>query len=57
VDFFDVEGWSGALIAALADPEGHAHLRAAARRLIVERYDLTRVCLPRLLHFVETAGT
>jgi glycosyltransferase involved in cell wall biosynthesis len=56
VDFFDTDAWSEALIAALADPEGHAPLRAAARRHIVERYDLARVCLPRLMDFVETAG-
>ena len=56
VDFFDADAWSEALTAALADPEGHAPLRAAARAHIVERYDLARVCLPRLMEFVETAG-
>ncbi|MEE4118630.1 MAG: glycosyltransferase [Paracoccaceae bacterium] len=57
VDFFDVDGWAEALIAALANPEGHAPLREAARAHIVERYDLATVCLPRLMEFVETAGT
>jgi glycosyltransferase involved in cell wall biosynthesis len=56
VDFFDIDGWAEALIAALADPEGHAPLREAARARIVERYDLRAVCLPRLIEFVETAG-
>jgi len=56
VDFFDVDGWSEALIEALADPEGHAPLRAAARAHVVENYDLETVCLPRLIRFVETAG-
>ncbi len=56
VDFFDVEGWSEALIRALADPDGHAQMRAAARAHIVENYDLETVCLPRLIGFVETAG-
>jgi glycosyltransferase involved in cell wall biosynthesis len=57
VDFFDADAWSEALIAALADPEGHAPLRAAARAHIVENYDLKTVCLPQLMRFVETAGT
>jgi len=57
VDFFDVAGWADALVAALADPEAQTALRAAARRHVVESYDLRRVCLPRLIRFVEVAGT
>ncbi len=53
VDFFDVAGWSRALIAALADPGAGAPLRAAARETIVAEYDLKRRCLPRLIDFVE----
>lgn len=53
VDFFDVPGWSAALVAALADPAGHAPLAAAARAAAIARYDLTTVCLPRLVDFVE----
>ena len=53
VDFFDVRAWSDALIEALAQPERFDHLRAAARQSIVERYDLRRRCLPKLLAFVE----
>ncbi len=53
VDFFDIEGWSDALCEALAAPERYATLRKAARRTIVENYDLAQVCLPRLLRFVE----
>lgn len=56
VDFFDVPGWSAALIEALAEPEKYAPLRVAARRSIVENYDLETHCLPRLIEFVETAG-
>ncbi|MCC5962737.1 MAG: glycosyltransferase [Rhodobacteraceae bacterium] len=55
VDFFDIEGWSEALTDALAAPERHAPLRIAARKTIVENYDLHSVCLPRLLRFVEKA--
>jgi glycosyltransferase involved in cell wall biosynthesis len=53
VDFFDVEGWSRVLTEALADPEGHMEMRAAARRTAVTRYDLHKVSLPRLIDFVE----
>jgi len=53
VDFFDVEGWSAALIAALADPEKDDALRVAARRTIIERYDLHTRCLPQQISLVE----
>jgi glycosyltransferase involved in cell wall biosynthesis len=53
VDFFDVRAWSDALVEALAQPERFDHLRAAARQTIIERYDLRRHCLPKLLAFVE----
>jgi len=56
VDFFDVAGWSAALTEALADPARHDPLRVAARSTILEKYDLQRVCLPRLVDFVEDAG-
>lgn len=56
VDFFDVNGWSEALTAALADPEAAAPLRAAARATISDSYDLKRHSLPRLVEFVENAG-
>lgn len=53
VDFFDVDAWSEALIVALANPAGFAARRAAARKTIVENYDLKRLCLPRLIRFTE----
>lgn len=56
VDFFDVSGWSAALIEALANPGAGAALRAAARRTVVEGYDLKRHSLPRLISFVEGGG-
>lgn len=56
VDFFDIPGWSAALVAALADPDRFAPLRRAARDTITTRYDLKRHCLPRLIDFVERAG-
>ncbi len=56
VDFFDIDAWSVALTEALAFPEAAAAMRRAARAHVVENYDLHRVCLPRLIDFVENAG-
>ncbi|MFO1175836.1 MAG: glycosyltransferase [Paracoccaceae bacterium] len=56
VDFFDVAGWSAAIIGALADPRADDRLRAAARATVLDRYDLAR-CLPRLIGLVEGGGT
>ena len=53
VDFFDVAAWSATLTAALAEPERYAALRVAARETALQRYDLRRVCLPRMVAFVE----
>lgn len=55
VDFFDSDEIADALIDALARPEAYRHMREAARTHIVENYDLRRVCLPRLIDFVESA--
>ena len=54
VDFFDVPGWSVALIDALAHPDRYLALRAAARKRALERYDLRSNCLPRMVDFVES---
>jgi glycosyltransferase involved in cell wall biosynthesis len=56
VDFFDPAAWSTALVEALAEPQRFTALRAAARETIVARYDLRRVCLPRMADFVERHG-
>jgi len=53
VDFFDVEGWSAAIIDALAHPQRYKAMRAAARRSIIERYDLKSICLPEQVALVE----
>lgn len=47
VDFFDVKGWSAALIDALARPEAYEPMRAAARQMVRDRYDLRSVSLPK----------
>ncbi len=53
VDFFDVAGWSDAIIDALARPEQYLAIRARARESVVARYDLERVCLPQMVSFLE----
>lgn len=57
VDFFDIEGWSELLTDALAAPQRYHGLRDAARKSIIDNYDLRRVCLPRLIRFVEQPDT
>lgn len=47
VDFFDIKGWSAALIDALARPEDHVQMRENARATARESYDLRSVCLPQ----------
>jgi glycosyltransferase involved in cell wall biosynthesis len=56
VDFFDVEGWSKLVSRALANPARFADLRVRARETIVDNYDLRRICLPRMVEFVESFG-
>ena len=56
VDFFDVAAWSQTLTTALADPARFQPLRAAARKVALERYDLRSHCLPRMVSFVEGFG-
>ncbi len=52
-DFFDVEGLAAKIVAALADPAGHASIRRAARDHVVRHYDLRSVCLPAHLQLID----
>jgi glycosyltransferase involved in cell wall biosynthesis len=54
VDFFDVNAWSETLIETLANPERYDHIRTAARKTVVDRYDLHTTCLPRTIQYVES---
>lgn len=56
VDFFDTGEIAARLIACLAQPEAQAPIRAEARQRITESYDLRRICLPRLIAFVENGA-
>lgn len=53
VDFFDIAGWSRTLIQALEKPDQFLPLREAARKTVLEKYDLRSVCLPRMVAAVE----
>jgi glycosyltransferase involved in cell wall biosynthesis len=53
VPFFDVDQLADASIEALSKPRRFARHRERARELIMDRYDLKRVCLPKLLDFLE----
>lgn len=53
VDFFDHQGLADSLAEALDRRGDLQHLRVAARQTVVERYDLRRVCLPKMLRFAE----
>ena len=49
VDFFDTAALAERIGTVLSDPAGQAEIRAAARRNVLERYDLGTVCLPEYL--------
>jgi glycosyltransferase involved in cell wall biosynthesis len=55
-NFFDVDGIADAVVAAPAEPERHRTLREAARRTVVERFDLRRVCVPEWLRLIQRRG-
>jgi glycosyltransferase involved in cell wall biosynthesis len=53
VDFFNPQGLADCVVGALADPNRYHGIREAARRTILERFDLRRVCLPRQTRLIE----
>jgi len=53
VDFFAVEELAEKVIDMLAHPDDYRAMREAARRSVVERYDLDDVCLPRWLELID----
>ena len=53
VDFFDVQGLAEAVVEGLANPQKFRKLRKAARDTIIERYDLTTICLPKQIALIE----
>lgn len=53
VDFFNPQGLADCVIGALANPKQYRSIREAARRTILERFDLRSVCLPRQIRLIE----
>jgi glycosyltransferase involved in cell wall biosynthesis len=52
VPFFSPMQLAESVIGAAARPKKYSSLRKEARRTVVERFDLKRVCLPRWLSFI-----
>jgi glycosyltransferase involved in cell wall biosynthesis len=57
VDFFDVEKLSKTVIEVLLHPADYADLCKAARRSIIERFDLRTNCLPQWIEFAQRVAT
>lgn len=53
VDFFAADAIAETVVDALARPKHYRDLRKAARRTVLERYDLASVCLPRHLALIR----
>lgn len=53
VDFFDPQAVAGRVIEALDQPERMRAIGEAARRTVVERFDLRSVCLPAQVRLIE----
>lgn len=54
VDFFDPGALAKKVANVLEEPEKYEDMRKAARRTVVEKYDLKTVCLPAQLKLIET---
>lgn len=55
VPFFDSAALADRVVEACATPAAFRRMREAARRLVVEQYDLTKVCLPAQLALMGLA--
>lgn len=53
VDFFDHADIAARVVAALDDPGAFASLRENARRTVVDRYDLQRICMPAQMKLID----
>lgn len=53
VDFFDTDRLVQEICALLDDADSRARLGRQARQLMVDRYDLRSICLPRQLQWVQ----
>jgi glycosyltransferase involved in cell wall biosynthesis len=56
VDFFDRDALVSVILEVLSDPQRNRPLRDAARATIVDRFDLSRRCLPAGLALIRAAA-
>jgi glycosyltransferase involved in cell wall biosynthesis len=56
VPFFDVEQMAERVIEVLANPDRFQAMRTHARQSIIDRYDLRRTCLPKMLALIKGMG-
>ena len=56
VPFFDIEQIAEHVIEALTFPRRFRSIRTQARRTVLEQYDLARICLPKMMAFIQKAG-
>ena len=54
VDFFDIKGLSKTVIDVLNNPNKYSSLKKEARKTIIKKYDLEKVCLPKQIKMVES---
>jgi len=55
VPFFDIDQLAERVIEALAHPRRFDAFRTAARRTIVNQFDLSRICLPKIMAFIKNS--
>jgi glycosyltransferase involved in cell wall biosynthesis len=56
VPFFDIQQLAEKVIEALTYPRRFRSIRAQARRTILDQYDLARICLPKMMAFIQKAS-
>ena len=56
VPFFDIEQLANSVIEVLTDPPLFRSIRVQARKIILDQYDLARICLPRMMAFIQKAS-
>jgi glycosyltransferase involved in cell wall biosynthesis len=54
VPFFDTEQLADRVVDALANPQRYRAMRNQARQTILDRYDMERVCLPKMMSYLRT---
>ena len=53
VDFFDRQALANRIVDVVTSPKKHESLAKAARKTVIEKYDLSNICLPRQLDLIK----